>query len=56
MSGQDFWSQALDTIMEYTLQNTTLEAEKKREVEVLPLRFLDSLVFHFLFTLFYHGA
>lgn len=53
MSVQDFRSQ---TIMEYTLQNTTLEAHKKREVEVLPLWFLDGLVFHFLFTFFNHGA
>lgn len=29
---------------------------EKREVEVLPLWFLDGLIFHFLFTLFYHGA
>jgi len=29
---------------------------EKREVDALPLRFLDGLVFHFLFTLFYHGA
>lgn len=56
MSVQDFRSQTWDTIMEYTLQNATLEAHKKREVEVLPLRFLDGLVFHFLFTFFYHRA
>lgn len=56
MSVQDFRSQTLDNIMEYTLQNTSLEAHRKREVEVLPLWFLDGLVFHFLFTFFYHGA
>lgn len=56
MSVQDFRSQTLDTVMEYAPQNTALEAHRKREVEVLPLRFLDGLVFHFLFTFFYHGA
>lgn len=47
----------LDTIPENPPQNIMLEAqEKKREVKALPLWFLDGLVFHFLFTFFYHGA
>lgn len=47
----------LDTIPEDPPQNIMLEAqEKKREVKALPLWLLDGLVFHFLFTFFYHGA
>lgn len=51
ISGHKPW-----TLLWNRLCRTLIWRHRKREVEVLPLRFLDGLVFHFLFTLFYHGA